>query len=131
MAGLAASREMPKLRACVSAAETLPARLVEDWRATTGLPIIDTIGSTEMLHTFMANPPDALRPGATGKPLPGYYAIVVDDDVRPVPADEVGRLPVLRPVGCRYLDAPRQALYVQYGWNVTGYAFLVDEDAYV
>ena len=130
MAGLAASREMPKLRACVSAAETLPARLVEDWRATTGLPIIDTIGSTEMLHTFIANPPDALRPGATGKPLPGYHAIVVDDAFRQVPAGEVGRLAVRGPVGCRYLDDPRQALYVQHGWNVTGDAYLVDEDGY-
>ncbi len=130
MAGLVAIREMPKLRACISAAETLPARIIDDWRAMTGLPIIDTIGSTEMLHTFIANPPDALRPGATGKPLPGYQAIVVDEDFRQVPAGEVGRLAVRGPIGCRYLDDPRQAQYVQHGWNVTGDAYLVDEDGY-
>ena len=89
----------------------------------TGLPIIDTIGSTEMLHTFIANPPDALRPGATGKPLPGYQAIVVDEEFRQVPAGEVGRLAVRGPIGCRYLDDPRQAQYVQHGWNVTGDAY--------
>ena len=83
-----------------------------------------------MLHTFIANPPGALRPGATGKPLPGYQAIVVDEDFQPVAAGEVGRLAVRGPVGCRYLDDPRQALYVQHGWNVTGDAFLVDEDGY-
>lgn len=130
MTPLAASREMPKLRACISAAETLPARVIDNWRSITGLPIVDTIGSTEMLHTFIANPPDALRPGATGKPLPGYDAIVVDDEFRPVPVGEVGRLAVRGPVGCRYLDDPRQTQYVQNGWNVTGDAFLVDEDGY-
>lgn len=130
MTGLASSREMPRLRACISAAETLPARIIDDWRSMTGLPIVDTIGSTEMLHTFIANPPDALRPGATGKPLPGYQAIVVDEDFRPVPAGEVGRLAVRGPVGCRYLDDPRQTQYVQHGWNVTGDAFLVDQEGY-
>jgi 2-aminobenzoate-CoA ligase len=130
MTELVATREMPKLRACTSAAETLPSRIIDDWRAMTGLPIIDTIGSTEMLHTFIANPPDALRPGATGKPLPGYQAIVVDEEFRQVPAGEVGRLAVRGPIGCRYLDDPRQAQYVQHGWNVTGDAYLVDEDGY-
>jgi 2-aminobenzoate-CoA ligase len=130
MTGLVAIREMPKLRACISAAETLPARIIDDWRAMTGLSIIDTIGSTEMLHTFIANPPDALRPGATGKPLSGYQAIVVDEEFREVPAGEVGRLAVRGPIGCRYLDDPRQAQYVQHGWNVTGDAYVVDEDGY-
>ena len=96
----------------------------------TGLPIIDTIGSTEMLHTFIANPPDALRPGATGKPLPGYQAIVVDEDFHPVPAGEVGRLAV-RGLSAAGISTIRgRALYVQHGWNVTGDAFLVDEDGY-
>ncbi|EWY40196.1 2-aminobenzoate-CoA ligase [Skermanella stibiiresistens SB22] len=130
MAELARDRPFPALRACVSAAETLPSRTMEDWMSATGLPIIDTIGSTEMLHTFIANPPEALRPGATGKPLEGYQAMVVDDAFRPLPAGQVGRLAVRGPVGCRYLDDPRQAVYVRDGWNLTGDAFLVDEDGY-
>jgi 2-aminobenzoate-CoA ligase len=130
MTELVAVQEMPRLRACISAAETLPARIIDDWRVMTGLPIIDTIGSTEMLHTFIANPPEALRPGATGKPLPGYQAIVVDEEFRQVPTGEVGRLAVRGPIGCRYLDDPRQVQYVQHGWNVTGDAYVVDEDGY-
>jgi 2-aminobenzoate-CoA ligase len=130
MTELVTIQEMPRLRACVSAAEMLPGWIIEDWRAMTGLPVIDTIGSTEMLHTFIANPPEALRPGATGKPLPGYQAIVVDEEFRQVPAGEVGRLAVRGPIGCRYLGDPRQAQYVQHGWNVTGDAYVVDEDGY-
>lgn len=130
MADLARGRAFPTLRACVSAAEALPRRTFDAWFEATGRPIIDTIGSTEMLHTFMANPPDALRPGATGKPLPGYRAMIVDEAFRPLPAGRVGRLAIRGPVGCRYLDDPRQAEYVQHGWNLPGDAFLVDGDGY-
>jgi 2-aminobenzoate-CoA ligase len=122
--------DLSSLRACVSAAEALPRSVFDLWRAATGLPILDSIGSTEMLHTFIAATPDALRPGATGKPLPGYRAIVVDDDFRPLPPGEVGRLAIRGPVGCRYLEDPHQTDYVQHGWNLTGDAFLVDEDGY-
>jgi hypothetical protein len=122
--------DLSSLRACVSAAEALPRPVFDLWRAATGLPILDSLGSTEMLHTFIAATPDALRPGATGKPLPGYRAIVVDDDFRPLPPGEVGRLAIRGPVGCRYLEDPHQTDYVQHGWNLTGDAFLVDEDDY-
>ncbi|WP_158045085.1 AMP-binding protein [Skermanella pratensis] len=130
MADLGQGRAFPTLRACISAAEALPRRTLDAWLAATGLPIIDTIGSTEMLHTFMANPPGAFRPGATGKPLSGYRAMVVDGEFRTLPAGQVGRLAVRGPVGCRYLDDPRQAEYVQHGWNMPGDAFLVDGDGY-
>ncbi|MDR7392440.1 MAG: AMP-binding protein, partial [Armatimonadota bacterium] len=92
--------------------------------------ILDGIGSTEMLHIFISHTEEEAKPGATGKPVPGYRACVLDDEGRPLPAGTVGRLAVKGPTGCRYLDDPRQRDYVQGGWNVTGDAYLVDEDGY-
>lgn len=124
------ARALRTLRLCISAGESLPRYLCERWRGLTGLDLLDTIGSTEMLHTFIAVPPSAPRPGATGKALPGYEAEVLDEGFRPVPAGEVGRLAVRGPVGCRYLDDHRQSSYVQRGWNLTGDAFVRDEEGY-
>jgi 2-aminobenzoate-CoA ligase len=92
--------------------------------------IIDGIGSTEMLHIFIAASGDDIRPGATGKPVPGYVACVLDDEGKPLPPGNVGRLAVKGPTGCRYLADPRQRDYVQQGWNLTGDAYLVDDDGY-
>ncbi len=118
------------LRACVSAGETLPVGTRTAWENATGVRIVDGIGSTEMLHIFIAAAGDAIRPGATGVPVPGYTACVLDDDGNPLPPGSVGRLAVKGPTGCRYLADPRQREYVQHGWNLTGDAYLMDEDGY-
>ena len=83
-----------------------------------------------MLHIFISAAGDAIRPGATGRPIPGYQAIVVDEAMRPLPPGEVGRLAVRGPTGCRYLADERQKEYVRDGWNLTGDAYKVDEDGY-
>ena len=92
----------------VSAGETLPAPVFEDWTRKTGKPILDGIGATEMLHIFITNRLDDAAAGATGKPVAGYEARIVDDDMKEVPRGTVGRLAVRGPTGCRYLadDAP-------------------------
>ena len=83
-----------------------------------------------MLHIFISAADDDIRPGATGRPIPGYQARVVDEDMRPVPPGEIGRLAVRGPTGCRYLADERQKEYVRDGWNMTGDAYTVDEDGY-
>jgi len=128
MAPLADRAKLRTLRACVSAGETLPVATRTLWENATGVRIIDGIGSTEMLHIFIAASGDDIRPGATGKPVPGYVACVLDDDRKPLPPGNVGRLAVKGPTGCRYLADPRQRDYVQNGWNLTGDAYLLDDD---
>jgi len=131
MAGRAGDYDLSSLRACVSAGEALPKPTFELWQETTGVRILDGIGATEMLHIFIAAAEADIRPGATGTPVPGYKAQVIDDDGQPVPAGTVGRLAVKGPTGCRYLaDPERQARYVHDGWNLTGDAYLCDEDGY-
>jgi 2-aminobenzoate-CoA ligase len=130
MAPLTANYDMRSLRACVSAGETLPIATRTLWREATGIDIIDGIGSTEMLHIFIAASGADIRPGATGKVVPGYTARIQDDDGNPVPPGTVGRLAVKGPTGCRYLDDPRQTTYVRDGWNLTGDAYMADEDGY-
>ncbi len=118
------------LRACVSAGEPLPAAVATAWTERTGVRIVDGIGSTEMLHIFIGSPAEETRPGSVGRPVPGYEAMVVDKAMQPVAPGVVGRLAVRGPTGCRYLDDPRQSVYVVDGWNVTGDAFRCDEDGY-
>jgi 2-aminobenzoate-CoA ligase len=130
MAGLAARHDLSSLRKCVSAGEALPKPVFEAWEAATGLKLMDGIGATEMLHIFVAAPEDKIRPGATGLPVPGYVARVVDEHGREVPRGTPGRLAVQGPTGCRYLADPRQAQYVQDGWNITGDTYVQDEDGY-
>ena len=115
---------------CVSAGETLPAATFEAWQAATGIRIIDGLGSTEMLHVFIGSREEDMRPGATGKPVPGYEARVIDESGREVPAGTPGRLAVRGPTGCRYLGDKRQSEYVQNGWNVTGDTYIKDADGY-
>jgi 2-aminobenzoate-CoA ligase len=118
------------LRKCVSAGEALPAATRVQWKAATGLEAIDGIGSTEMLHIFISADEAHARPGATGTPVPGYQACVLDPQGQPLPRGAVGRLAVRGPTGCRYLDDARQTQYVQAGWNLTGDAYLEDEDGF-
>jgi 2-aminobenzoate-CoA ligase len=122
--------DLSSLRAAVSAGETLPAPVYEEWRAKTGKPMLDGIGATEMLHIFISNRFDDHRPGCTGKPVTGYEARIVDDAMVEKPRGEVGRLAVRGPTGCRYLADSRQRAYVRDGWNLTGDAFWQDEDGY-
>ncbi len=130
MAPLADRAKIRTLRACVSAGETLPVATRTLWEDATGVRIIDGIGSTEMLHIFIAASGDEIRAGATGKPVPGYVACILDDEGKPLPPGNVGRLAVKGPTGCRYLADPRQRDYVQNGWNLTGDAYLLDDDGY-
>jgi 2-aminobenzoate-CoA ligase len=128
MAAVVRQHDLSSLRTCVSAGEALPAATRALWKQATGIEIIDGIGSTEMFHIFISADEAHAKPGATGLPVPGYRAKVVDDAFQEVPRGTVGRLAVQGPTGCKYLDDPRQASYVQQGWNLTGDAYLVDED---
>ena len=127
MAATAAQHDLSSLRKCVSAGEALPAATRALWHAATGIQIIDGIGSTEMLHIFISADEAHARPGATGVPVPGYRAAILDDSGRELAPGQVGRLAVKGPTGCKYLADERQAHYVQNGWNLTGDAYLVDE----
>ena len=131
MCGLLADHDVSSLRLCVSAGETLPLSVFEAWRDATGITIIDGIGATEMLHIFISASGDDIRPGATGRVVPGYEARIVDERGEQLPDGAVGRLAVRGPTGCRYLaDLDRQREYVQDGWNLTGDSFLRDADGY-
>jgi len=118
------------LRKCVSAGEALSAANRTLWREHTGLELVDGIGATEMLHIFISADEEHARPGATGQVVPGYRACVMDDQGRPLPPGQVGRLAVKGPTGCRYLADARQASYVRDGWNLTGDAYRMDEDGF-
>jgi 2-aminobenzoate-CoA ligase len=120
--------DLSSLRAAVSAGETLPAPVYEEWMARTGKPMLDGIGATELLHIFITNRFDDHRPGSTGRPVTGYEARVIDAQGREVPRGTPGRLAVRGPTGCRYLADARQAAYVQHGWNITGDTFVHEED---
>jgi 2-aminobenzoate-CoA ligase len=122
--------DLSSLRVAVSAGETLPGPVFEEWMAKTGKPILDGIGSTEMLHIFISNRLGDAAPGSTGKPVGGYEAKVVGDDFKEKPRGEVGKLVVRGPTGCRYLADTRQDSYVRNGWNITGDAFSQDDNGY-
>ncbi|MCA3601256.1 MAG: AMP-binding protein [Methylobacterium sp.] len=122
--------DLSSLRAAVSAGETLPAPVYEEWMRKTGKPMLDGIGATEMLHIFISNRFGDSHPACTGKPVTGYEARIVDEAMREVPRGQVGRLAVRGPTGCRYLADSRQKNYVREGWNLTGDSFWQDEDGY-
>lgn len=130
MIGKLAGRDISSLRKCISAGETLPKPTFDAWLKATGIKLMDGIGSTEMLHIFISATEDEIRPGATGKPVPGYEAKIVDDDGNDLPPGTMGRLAVRGPTGCRYLADERQRKYVQNGWNITGDTYLMDSDGY-
>ncbi len=130
MAPLAASHDLKSLRVTVSSGEMLPADTRSAWREATGIEMTECLGSTELLHAFIACKPGDVRPGATGRVVPGYRAAVLDEDGAPLPPGRIGRLAIKGPTGCRYLDDVRQTSYVQNGWNLTGDAYLVDADGY-
>lgn len=122
--------DLASLKRCISAGEPLPRATSDAWFAATGLRLIDGIGATELIHIFISAKGEQIRPGATGKPLPGYQACILDADGRPLPPGKIGRLAVKGPTGCRYLDDPRQRDYVHQGWNITGDLYSQDEAGY-
>jgi 2-aminobenzoate-CoA ligase len=124
----AGAHDLSSLRKCVSAGEALPAATRTMWKQTSGIQMIDGIGSTELLHIFISATEEQARGGATGVPVPGYRACVLDEHGREVPRGTVGRLAVKGPTGCRYLADERQTQYVQGGWNLTGDAYRIGDD---
>ncbi len=130
LAAMDAGADLSSLRAAVSAGETLPAPVYEAWMAKTGKPMLDGIGATEMLHIFITNRFGDSHPASTGKPVRGYEARIVDDDMKELPRNTIGKLAVRGPTGCRYLADTRQQVYVRDGWNLTGDSFQQDDDGY-
>lgn len=122
--------DISSLRKCVSAGEALPRATFEEWKKATGISIMDGIGATELLHIFIAAREGEIRPGSTGRPVPGYEARVIDENGNEVPDGTPGRLAVRGPTGCRYLADERQKKYVENCWNITGDTYIRDEDGY-
>jgi len=118
------------IRRAVSAGEHLPAFVWQEVFEQTGLKLINGIGSTEMLHVFISAADDDIRPGATGRAIPGFRATVLDEEGNEVAPNQLGRLAVIGPTGCKYLNDDRQMNYVTEGWNVTGDTFRQDEEGY-
>ncbi len=131
LAAMDKGADLTSLRAAVSAGETLPAPVYEDWIAKTGKPMLDGIGATELLHIFISNRFDDHRPTCTGRPVTGYQVKGFGEDGAELPPGTVGRLAVRGPTGCRYLADHRQANYVLDGWNITGDSFSMDADGYL
>jgi len=130
MAAITHRFDLSSLKKCVSAGEALPDATRQLWKQVTGIEIMDGIGSTEMIHIFISSPPEAVRRGAIGKPVPGYEARIVDDEMNELPPGTVGKLAVKGPTGCRYLADQRQLNYVKKGWNLPGDTFTMDADGY-
>ncbi|MEM8949753.1 MAG: benzoate-CoA ligase family protein [Pseudomonadota bacterium] len=122
--------DLSSLRAAVSAGETLPGPVYQEWQEKTGKPMLDGIGATELLHIFITNRFEDHKPACTGKPVTGYEARVIGLDGEDVAPGDLGKLAVRGPTGCRYLHGERQEEYVQGGWNITGDAFTRDADGY-
>jgi 4-hydroxybenzoate-CoA ligase len=121
-----------RLRLCVSAGEALPARLGERWREVVGVDILDGLGSTEMLQTFLSNRPGDIRYGSSGKPVPGYEVRIVDESGRELPAGEIGELVVRGPsAGEGYWNQRAKSRHTFVGeWTHTGDKYLCDQDGY-
>ncbi len=130
MAALDPRPDLSSLRCGVSAGEWLPRSTFELVERELGLRLNDGIGATELLHIFISAPDAEIRPGSTGKPLPGWEAAILDADGTPVPDGQAGLLAVRGPIGCRYLDDERQTVYVRNGWNFTGDVYVRDADGY-
>ncbi len=123
--------DISSLRKCVSAGETLPLKVWQDWYDTTSLKIIDGIGATEMLHIFISSNEENMKPGATGKAVTGYEAKIIDNNGNEVERNSAGRLAVRGITGCKYLNRiDKQKEYVENGWNITGDIFRQDNDGY-
>ena len=130
MAPFAKQQGVPSMRTCVSAGEALPDATRQLWKDATGIEMLDGIGGTEVFHIYISAANHEVRRGAIGKAVPGFTAKVVDDEGNEVLRGTVGKLAIIGPVGCRYLDDARQTEYVKNGWNYPGDAFMQDDDGY-
>ena len=121
-----------RLRICVSAGEALPAHIGERWRDTVGVDVLDGLGSTEMLNTFLSNRPTDIRYGSTGKPVPGYDARIVDENGRDLGTDEIGELIVRGPsAGEGYWNQREKSRRTFAGeWTHTGDKYRRDAEGY-
>src|SRR5262249_461785 len=124
MAAMDNGADLSSLRLAVSAGETLPAPVFESWTKKTGKPILDGIGSTELLHIFISNRVGGSVAGSTRFPVTSHHAQHVPDNMNAVHDGTVGKLAVRGPTGCRYLADNRQTNYVRDGWNLTGDTFV-------
>ncbi|VVE46271.1 AMP-binding protein [Pandoraea soli] len=127
MAALVGKYDLSSLKKTVSAGEALPDATRQLWKQASGIEMIDGIGGTEMIHIFISAANGDVVPGAVGKPVPGYIAMIVDENMQPLPPGTVGKLAVKGPTGCRYLADSRQTNYVKNGWNLPGDTFRCDE----
>jgi len=130
LAGIWKNYDLPSLRKCVSAGEALPDATRQLFKQASGIEIIDGIGATELIHIFISHEPGHVKRGATGHAIPGYTAVVLDENGERCAPGQIGRLAVKGPTGCRYLADERQKNYVQNGWNLTGDAYVMDMDGY-
>jgi 2-aminobenzoate-CoA ligase len=122
--------KLESLKKCVSAGEPLPKSTFHLWQEKTGIKIIDGIGSTEMLHIFISAAEDQIKPGTTGKPIPGYQAKIIDENGKELPNNTIGLLSIIGPTGCQYLEKDLEEKYVKNGWNMTGDLYQKDEQGY-
>ncbi len=124
--------DLSSLRLCVSAGESLPAPIWQDWKNTTGVDIIDGIGSTEMFHIFLSNRPSDIRPGSSGKPFDGYELKISDDEGNKLPQGEIGNLLVKgETASLAYLHQYEKSRKTFLGeWLFTGDKYTIDEDGY-
>jgi 2-aminobenzoate-CoA ligase len=130
LADLVDKYDISSLEKCVSAGETLPKATWEAFHNATGIRIVDGLGSTEMIHIFVAASREDMRPGFTGKAIPGYRAKIVDEDGNDLGPNQPGLLAVKGPTGCRYLSDERQKVYVKDGWNYPGDMYEMNEEGY-
>ena len=128
----AKSRDLSSIRHCVAAAESLPAEVWKRWKDAFGLTILDGVGSTEMLHIYCSNRLDDVRPGSSGKPVPGYELKILDEAGNPVPRGEAGDLYVkgdsaLALYWAQHAKSKRSVLGE---WFFSGDRYRVDEDGF-
>ncbi|HEY5597930.1 MAG TPA: benzoate-CoA ligase family protein, partial [Kiloniellales bacterium] len=125
-------RDLSSLRACVSAGEALPADIFRRWKEKTGCLILDGIGSTEALHIFISNRADDYRPGCSGRPVPGYDAIILDDAGKEVPVGDNGHLMIRGASTAKYYwnNPEKTAATMVDGWLNTGDTYRRDKDGY-
>ena len=124
--------DLTSLRLGVSAGEALPAPLWHDFLDRTGIELIDGIGSTENFHIFVSNRPGDVRPGSSGKPVPGYECRIVDSEGNEVPRGEIGNLQLKGETAALfYLHDPERSRQTFLGeWLNTGDKYFEDEDGY-
>jgi benzoate-CoA ligase family protein len=124
--------DLSSLRLCVSAGEALPSDIYARWRERFGVEIIDGMGTTELLHMCLSNRPGAVRPGSSGRPVPGYEVAIVDEAGAPVARGDIGSLRVKGDsvMACYWSQPDRTAQALRDGWLLTGDKYYEDQDGY-